>query len=472
MIKIVVDLLGADKPQTELVLGAIRAISENKDLYVYLMGRKAELEDFLANVTYDESQLEIVGCTQEITNYDDPVDAYHDKTDSSLIKGLKMCRMNEDIGGFVTCGATGVVLISSILILGKLNATRPALSVVLNGRNDKPFCIVDCGANIDCKADRFVDFARLGVAYMKTLGIENPTVATLSNGIEAGKGSDVIKEAHELLEKCGFNFTGNIEGKEVLDGNADVVVCDGFAGNVLLKSIEGTAKVVADNGQETEVSNEGSGDITADEIKNTTTEVVKNDSGNKQETNNAGQNESASDVPGTKPSGESNSANTEETSTPDNKPDNGNNSNASDTTPTTPTVPEHTHTWTPVTTTIHHDATGHYEDVVVGTRTVVDKKAWDEPIYEYVVTDKTRCIKCGTVFNTFDEWCEHSDSLMDEGDYSHGSYEFLIEKIQTGTKYHEEETHEENITESRWVEDTAAYEEKVTSYICSCGATK
>ena len=120
-------------------------------------------------------------------------------------------------------------------------------SVVLNGRNDKPFCIVDCGANIDCKADRFVDFARLGVAYMKTLGIENPTVATLSNGIEAGKGSDVIKEAHELLEKCGFNFTGNIEGKEVLDGNADVVVCDGFAGNVLLKSIEGTAKVVFDD---------------------------------------------------------------------------------------------------------------------------------------------------------------------------------------------------------------------------------
>lgn len=244
MIKIVVDLLGADKPQTELVSGAIRAISENKDLYVYLMGRKAELEDFLANVNYDESQLEIVDCTQEITNYDDPVDAYHDKTDSSLIKGLKMCRMNEDIGGFVTCGATGVVLISSILILGKLNATRPALSVVLNGRNDKPFCIVDCGANIDCKADRFVDFARLGVAYMKTLGIENPTVATLSNGIEAGKGSDVIKEAHELLEKCGFNFTGNIEGKEVLDGNADVVVCDGFAGNVALKVTEGTASML------------------------------------------------------------------------------------------------------------------------------------------------------------------------------------------------------------------------------------
>ena len=194
MIKIVVDLLGADKPQTELVLGAIRAISENKDLYVYLMGRKTELEDFLANVTYDESQLEIVDCTQEITNYDDPVDAYHDKTDSSLIKGLKMCRMNEDIGGFVTCGATGVVLISSILILGKLNATRPALSVVLNGRNDKPFCIVDCGANIDCKADRFVDFARLGVAYMKTLGIENPTVANFLMALKLEREAMLLRK--------------------------------------------------------------------------------------------------------------------------------------------------------------------------------------------------------------------------------------------------------------------------------------
>ncbi len=279
-------------------------------------------------------------------------------------------------------------------------------------------------------------------------------------------GDATINEAGEMVFE-GKDSAGNVVK---VTGTAEKTEDGGF--KVKEAAVEGTAKVVADNGQETEVSNEGSGDITADEIKNTTTEVVKNDSGNKQETNNAGQNESASDVPGTKPSGESNSANTEETSTPDNKPDNGNNSNASDTTPTTPTVPEHTHTWTPVTTTIHHDATGHYEDVVVGTRTVVDKKAWDEPIYEYVVTDKTRCIKCGTVFNTFDEWCEHSDSLMDEGDYSHGSYEFLIEKIQTGTKYHEEETHEENITESRWVEDTAAYEEKVTSYICSCGATK
>ena len=224
---------------------------------------------------------------------------------------------------------------------------------------------------------------------------------------------------------------------------------------------------MADNGQETEVSKEGSGDITADEIKNTTTEVVKNDSGNKQEANNAGQNESASNVPDTKPSGESNSANTGETSAPDNE----NNSNASDTTPATPTVPEHTHTWTPVTTTIHHNATGHYEDVVVGTRTVVDKAAWNEPVYEWKAY-AIRCRACGEEFENMTELNKHAMYYDDLEDYSHGAYEVLYRNEQVDTIHHEEETHEENITESRWVEDTAAYEEKVTSYICSCGATK
>ena len=248
-------------------------------------------------------------------------------------------------------------------------------------------------------------------------------------------------------------------------GTAEKTEDGGF--KVKEAAVEGTAKVVADNGQETEVSNEGSGDITADEIKNTTTEVVKNDSGNKQEANNAGQNESASNVPDTKPSGESNSANTGETSAPDNE----NNSNASDTTPATPTVPEHTHTWTPVTTTIHHNATGHYEDVVVGTKTVVDKAAWNEPVYEWKAY-AVRCRYCGAEYGTMDDLEKHMMDAIDNDDYNHGSYEVLYRNEQVDTIHHEEETHEETITEKRWVEDTAAYEEKVTSYICSCGATK
>lgn len=278
-------------------------------------------------------------------------------------------------------------------------------------------------------------------------------------------GDATINEAGEMVFE-GKDSAGNVVK---VTGTAEKTEDGGF--KVKEAAVEGTAKVVADNGQETEVSNEGSGDITADEIKNTTTEVVKNDSGNKQETNNAGQNESASDVPGTKPSGESNSANTEETSTPDNKPDNGNNSNASDTTPTTPTVPEHTHTWTPVTTTIHHDATGHYEDVVVGTRTVVDKAAWNEPVYEYRAY-AVKCLGCGKEFENGLDYQEHSMNRIDEGYDECGRSTVLYRNEQVDTIHHEEETHEETVTEKRWVEDTAAYEEKVTSYICSCGATK
>ena len=278
-------------------------------------------------------------------------------------------------------------------------------------------------------------------------------------------GDATINEAGEMV------FEGKDSAGNVVKVTGTAEKTDGGGFKVKEAAVEGTAKVVADNGQETEVSNEGSGDITADEIKNTTTEVVKNDSGNKQETNNAGQNESASDVPGTKPSGESNSANTEETSTPDNKPDNGNNSNTSDTTPATPTVPEHTHTWSPVTTRIHHNATGHYEDVVVGTKTVVDKAAWNEPVYEWKAY-AVKCLGCGKEFENGLDYQEHSMNRIDEGYDECGRSTVLYRNEQVDTIHHEEETHEETVTEKRWVEDTAEYDETVISYICSCGATK
>lgn len=274
-------------------------------------------------------------------------------------------------------------------------------------------------------------------------------------------GDATINESGEMVFE-GKDSAGNVVK---VTGTAEKTEDGGF--KVKEAAVEGTAKVVADNGQETEVSNEGSGDITADEIKNTTTEVVKNDSGDKQETNNAGQNESASNVPDTKPSGESNSANTGETSAPDN----GNNSNTSDTTPATTTVPEHTHTWSPVTTTIHHDATGHYEDVVVGTRTVVDKAAWNEPVYEYRAY-AVKCLGCGEEFENGLDYQAHAMNRIDEGYDECGRSTVLYRNEQVDTIHHEEETHEENITESRWVEDTAEYDEIVTNYICSCGATK
>ena len=265
---------------------------------------------------------------------------------------------------------------------------------------------------------------------------------------------------------------------QVKDSAGNVVKVTGTAektgdGSFKVKeaAVAGTAKVVADNGQETEVSNENKETVTVDEIKDTTTEVVKNDtSDNKQESGgtDTGKKDNTTDV--TKPAEGNNTGNTAETPAPDNKQDSTGNSSTSDATPSTP---EHTHTWNPVTTTVHHEATGHYTDVVVGTRTVVDKEAWDEPVYEWQYT-KTRCKGCGQIFDTGDEWDAHAtyqEDVLD--DWSHGSYEVIAEKVQVDTIHHEAETHEEDIKEKRWVEDTAAYDETViTGYTCSCGATK
>lgn len=277
-------------------------------------------------------------------------------------------------------------------------------------------------------------------------------------------GDATINEDGEMV------FEGKDSAGNVVKVTGTAEKTDGGGFKVKEAAVEGTAKVVADNGQETEVSNEGSGDISADEIKNTTTEVVKNDTaGDKQETNNAGQNENTSDVPGTKPAEGNNTGNTAETPAPDNKQDNGDNSSTSDATPSTP---EHTHTWNPVTTTVHHEATGHYTDVVVGTRTVVDKEAWDEPVYEYRAY-AVKCLGCGKEFENGLDYQEHSMNRIDEGYDECGRSTVLYRNEQVDTIHHEAETHEEDIKEKRWVEDTAAYDETViTGYTCSCGATK
>lgn len=278
-------------------------------------------------------------------------------------------------------------------------------------------------------------------------------------------GDATINEAGEMVFE-GKDSAGNVVK---VTGTAEKTGDGSF--KVKEAAVAGTAKVVADNGQETEVSNENKENVTVDEIKDTTTEVVKNDtSDNKQESGGTdiGKNDNTTDV--TKPAEGNNTGNTAETQAPDNKQDNTGNSSTSDATPSTP---EHTHTWNPVTTTVHHEATGHYTDVVVGTRTVVDKEAWDEPVYEWKYMGKTRCKGCGQVFNTASECFDHQDEMADNGDYTHGSYESIAEKVQTDTIHHEAETHEEDIKEKQWVEDTAAYDETViTGYTCSCGATK
>lgn len=276
-------------------------------------------------------------------------------------------------------------------------------------------------------------------------------------------GDATINEAGEMVFE-GKDSAGNVVK---VTGTAEKTGDGSF--KVKEAAVDGTAKVVADNGQETEVSNENKETVTVDEIKDTTTEVVKNDtSDNKQESGgtDTGKNDNTTDV--TKPAEGNNTGNTAETPAPDNKQDNTGNSSTSDTTPSTP---EHTHTWNPVTTTVHHEATGHYTDVVVGTRTVVDKEAWDEPVYEYRAY-AVKCLGCGKEFENGLDYQEHSMNRIDEGYDECGRSTVLYRNEQVDTIHHEEETHEETVTEKRWVEDTAEYDETVISYICSCGATK
>lgn len=241
MIKIVVDLMGADKTQDMLVSGAIKAINENKDLIVCICANENVINPVLNQLTYNKEQVEIIHCEEEITNDDIPTKAFRKKPNSSLVKGLNLCNTDPLVGGFVSCGSTGAVLASSIFILGRFGDVRPCLSCLLLG-NKGEFVISDCGANVDSKPEQIVDFAKMGVAYMKAKGLDNPRVRLLSNGAEEKKGPEAIKLAHQMLKESGLNFLGNIEGKDILSGTCDVIASDGFAGNTVIKTIEGTAK--------------------------------------------------------------------------------------------------------------------------------------------------------------------------------------------------------------------------------------
>lgn len=242
MINIAVDLMGADKTPEELVSGVAAAINTLPDINVLLYGDKARYTAALDGAKFDRSRLEITHTSCVIENSDDPVEAFTAKKDSSLVAAMTACKTGA-ARGFVSCGATGAIFVSALMSLKKI-ADTPVLAVEPKHADGTPFCIVDCGANVECRAEKLVGFARTGVAYMKAIGVAQPRVALLNNGREDKKGNALTKKANELLRVSGLNFIGNIEGTEILENRADVVVCDGFSGNILLKTIEGVAKGV------------------------------------------------------------------------------------------------------------------------------------------------------------------------------------------------------------------------------------
>lgn len=246
MIHLAVDLLGADTPEEELCRGAVRALVGNPALFLHLCGHADVLSAVTAEIGAAEiaGRYEIVDAPVALSNNEDPMQAYQ-RTDASLCAAMRLAHEGA-AGGVITCGATGAVLVTSIMILGKLPRLRPILAVELTNPAGEPLLLLDCGANIDSRPELYPAFAHLGDAYMRCIGCSSPRIALLSNGAEAKKGCEAVKAAHALLAEQPFRFVGNIEATFALRGTADVIVCDGFHGNILLKSIEGSAKAALD----------------------------------------------------------------------------------------------------------------------------------------------------------------------------------------------------------------------------------
>ena len=243
--KIVVDAFGGDYAPQEIIAGAVKALQKNEKLELVLVGDKDKITEILQDLVFVSDRLEIVHAPDVVTMDDVPTIAIRTKKTSSIVVAYDYLKQNDDAVALVSAGSTGATLTGAVLKLGRVKGvSRPALAPVLPTVNDGKVMLLDCGANAECKAENLLDFAIMGNEYMKAMGVKKPRIALLNIGTEEEKGSEMIKEAHQLLKNTKLNFVGNIEARDVIRGNVDVVVSDGFSGNVCLKTIEGTAEIL------------------------------------------------------------------------------------------------------------------------------------------------------------------------------------------------------------------------------------
>ena len=246
MTKIILDAMGGDNAPQSTVGGAVLALERDRELSLILTGRKDVIETELKKYSYDRSRLEIVDCPDVIDMNDIPTEAVKRKQ-SSLIAAYWMLKKQDEICGLVTAGSTGATIVGGQLILGRIRGIkRPALCCAIPNSRGGMTLLVDCGANAECKSVMLCQFALLGSAYASAaFGIENPKIGLLNNGTEEHKGDRLRLETYKLMsEMKDVNFIGNVEGRDITTGDCDVVVADGFSGNIALKSIEGCGKLV------------------------------------------------------------------------------------------------------------------------------------------------------------------------------------------------------------------------------------
>ena len=241
-VRVAVDAMGGDNAPGEIVKGAVEAVQAEKDIKVFLVGRQDAVNAELAKYTYDKEKIEVVHAEEVIEMAEPPVNAIRKKKQSSLVIGMNMIK-HQEADAIVTAGSTGATLVGGQVLVGRIKGIeRPPLAPLVPTEKGVSL-LIDCGANVDARPSHLVQFAQIGSIYMENIvGIKNPRVAILNIGAEEEKGNQLVKETFPLLKECpGINFIGSIEAREIPHGGADVIVCEAFAGNIVLKLYEGVA---------------------------------------------------------------------------------------------------------------------------------------------------------------------------------------------------------------------------------------
>ena len=243
--KVALDAMGGDNAPAEIVKGAVDAVSSREDIKVFLVGQEDVVREELQKYPYPQERIEVVDAPEVIEMAEPPVQAIRKKKQSSLVVGMNMVKQRE-ADAFVSAGSSGAVLVGGQTIVGRIRGIkRPPLAPIIPTETGISL-LIDCGANVDARPEHLLQFAKMGSIYMENIEkIEKPRVAIVNIGDEEEKGNALVKETYPLLKECkDINFVGSIEAREIPNGAADVIVCEAFVGNVILKLYEGLAKML------------------------------------------------------------------------------------------------------------------------------------------------------------------------------------------------------------------------------------